>query len=175
MQSQSLRPSNYTPNETQKTRYKIRSANDARRVAHNGRWPCQSIPLATKLRDIQPSKRHVHLIEIKYCVDTSPTQQSEKAQEQHKRKTLHTSLLGATGTIYSSHKRNPLHSLGVTGLHVTALMKTLSLHAIRSATRIIQMRRDIGRNPHKYMSNTPGGAQASASRPPRSPLRAPLI
>ena len=126
MQSQSLRPSNYTPNETQKTRYKIRSANDARRVAHNGRWPCQSIPLATKLRDIQPSKRHVHLIEIKYCVDISPTQQLEKAQEQHKllmpcllghRKTTNTILLGATGTIYSSHTKNPLHSLGDTALH----------------------------------------------------------
>ena len=28
------------------------------------------------------------------------------------------------------------------------------------------MRRDIEHDPHKYLSNTPGGMQASASQPP---------
>ena len=48
----------------------------------------------------------------------------------------------------------------------TALIKQLSLHAIRFA-KIIQIRQDIKYNPHKYMSNIlGGGVQAFAFQPP---------
>jgi hypothetical protein len=44
-------------------------------------------------------------------------------------------------------------------------MIKISLHAINSATKIIQMRWDNEYNPHKYLSNTPGGVQGFASQP----------
>ena len=62
-----------------------------------------------------------HLIKIKYCVDTSPTQQVEKAQEQHKffmsyllghRKSSAPLYWGATGTIYLWEACNKSTALG---------------------------------------------------------------
>jgi len=64
-------------------------------------------------KDIPRSRRHIHLIEVKYCEDTRPAFQLEASRSQHKdlckslqgaRITLHTVdcdsiLLGVGGTI----------------------------------------------------------------------------
>jgi hypothetical protein len=58
--------------------YQTRSANNARRVARNNLADgvANPYPLAMKPRDMQPNKHDIYLIETKYCVDTSPTQQA---------------------------------------------------------------------------------------------------
>ena len=55
--------------------YQSRSAINAGRVASDNLadGAANPYPPAMKPRDIQPNKRDIHLIGIKYCVDTSPT------------------------------------------------------------------------------------------------------
>ena len=47
-------------------------------------------------QDLFPERRHIHLVEIKYCEDTRPGNQLAAAQEQHR--VLHEQLDGAQVT-----------------------------------------------------------------------------
>eukprot|EP00983_Pelagomonas_calceolata_P033894 1061917-Pelagomonas_calceolata.AAC.1 len=64
--------------------------------------------------------RHIHLIETKYCEDTSPGAQLEAAQQQHSELckklqgaeiTIHPILLGVGGTIYTAHTLDQFRKL----------------------------------------------------------------
>ena len=72
------------------------------------------------VQDLPPSTWNVHLIESKYCDDTRPESQLQKATEQHRRLvailkaqgcskvSLHVILIGVMGIVYKSHTDTPL-------------------------------------------------------------------
>ena len=81
---------------------------------------------------------HVHLIKFKYCDDTRPESQLQKATEQHKRLvailkaqgcskvSLHVILMGMMGTIYRSHTDTPLSKLGLAKTYSVSTAKPRS-------------------------------------------------
>ena len=150
--NQQLRPKRIPTNT-----YQTRSANYARRVAHDNLadGAANPYPLAMKPRDMQPYNRDIHLIEIKYCLDTFPTQQAEKARE--RRKLLMPRLLGHCKPVchparsnrhllQQPHKEPTPQPWSYWSTRHSTYEKT-SLHATRSAAWIIQIRRDNERNP----------------------------
>jgi hypothetical protein len=99
-----------------------RSANNARRFARDNlaNGAANPYPLAMKPRDMQPKKCDVYLIEIKYRVDTCPTQQTEKARLQHK--LLMPRLLGTAKPFAPSCQEQQAPSTAaIQGTHSTAL------------------------------------------------------
>ena len=101
------------------------------------RWSCQSTRLAypwlaMKPSNIQTNKRDIHQIKIKYCEDTSPIQQAEKAREQHKLCLTRAPQNPPNPPARSNrhHLQQPHkalhHCLKATGLHATALMRKLA-------------------------------------------------
>ena len=164
-----------TPQKESKNTYQIRSANNARRAARDNlaNGAANSYPLAMNPRDVQKNKRGIHFIENKYRRHFPYSISSQKRDKNNisclclaysDTAKLYTILLGATGTIYISHTRNSLHSLGVTGLHATALMKKLRLHAfsqVRNKNQSDETRHRT-QSPKQLATNTPGNVQAFA-------------
>jgi hypothetical protein len=96
--------------------------------------------------------RRVTLIEIKFCPDTLPGAQLERARTQHKALSdLLTSsgstvrvlpiLLGIGGTMYQRHTQQALWDLGIPHTRTTRLLHELSQLAIQKAVALIGMRR----------------------------------
>jgi ribonuclease HI len=94
------------------------------------------------------------LVEIKYCTDTRPQDQLERATAQHqgllqrlKQSAPNTEaklvviLLGSAGYIYRTHTKEQLQGLGVTGPLLKSLMTNLHVQAIKSLTQIVNIRR----------------------------------
>jgi hypothetical protein len=96
-------------------------------------------------------KYHVTLVEVKYCRDTDPTQQQDKAQTQHKKlekllvKAGHkvkviTIMLGVGGTIYKDTK-NKLVQLGIDPIAAKKVISKLHKFAVKAVKQVMTIRR----------------------------------
>jgi hypothetical protein len=79
-------------------------------------------PRQHRTKDLNKTRRDIHLVKIKYCEDSRPQNQLNAAKEQHKdlcnilqgaSVTLHIILLGVGGTIYNTHTLKPFKELGL--------------------------------------------------------------
>ena len=112
------------------------------------------IPDGMLFRPATPMKRSKYIIiEIKYCRDSDPTPQMDRANQQHtalceaikqhdQEATVKivTIPLGVSGAIYT----NTLHALkelGVNGRQQKQVTRALHFHAVRSLTSILRYRR----------------------------------
>jgi hypothetical protein len=127
-----------------------------------------------------PRHWEVHILEFKYCEDTRPQIQCEKAEAQHAtlihrlqsqkyhKLKLHTILNVVMGTIYTEYTDQPLQDLGL-DFHQTAKVTTrLNQHAVQFASKLIQTRRAMQYN-KTYATTTVGlgvDMDASARNPP---------
>jgi len=91
----------------------------------------------------------VKIIEIKYCTDTKPDDQLQRAKEQHldlvqqliahgylaDMITIITLLIGVSGTIYKKHTQEALKSLGVAHTQVKTCVSKAHKEAYQIAAR----------------------------------------
>jgi len=121
-------------------------------------------------------------IEFKFCEDTRPEAQLNRAREQHSmlvsnlprqsynRVHLHTILCGVMGTNYTHYKDSPLQSLGLDDWLIINAKKSYqrAKHSIKHATRLIQTRYALqySKSPQTNGAGQVVGVDASACNPP---------
>jgi len=124
--------------------------------------------------------RRFTLAEVKYCVDTKPQDQLDRAKAQHAalacrlkqapNTTVDTVviLLGNAGYIYETHTKEQLARLGIQGSALKSLLTNLHVQAIKSLTTIINIRRHGERKQHRRQlkRSTPGQHRAPRPRKP---------
>eukprot|EP00983_Pelagomonas_calceolata_P124441 1161106-Pelagomonas_calceolata.AAC.12 len=115
--------------------------------------PTQRTSGANRVRQphqLNANRRHVHLIETKYCEDTRSGQQLEAAQGQHanlcnltnaKAVTLHVILLGVGGTCHSEHTLNQFEQLGLDHQSANQLARKIHAHSVMYANKLVTTRR----------------------------------
>jgi hypothetical protein len=106
-----------------------------------------------KDKKLNPNQWEVHLlIEFKFCGDTRPDPQLQKAKAQHsmlivnlnkqgyREVKLHAILVGAMGTMYKDYTDEPLADLNLDYHEIKKLTHILNEHSIRHASAFIKTR-----------------------------------
>jgi hypothetical protein len=129
--------------------------------------------------DTDGTPRHKYtFIEIKYCVDTKPCDQHNKARAQHARlmSTIESApntqaelviiLLGTAGYIYNN-MHEQLRKVGVQGRALASLTTNLHVQAVKSLAGIIGTRRHQERKQNKrklyYSQNRASAVHATSN------------
>jgi len=109
-------------------------------------------PQTAPTKDLNKTRRDIHLVEIKSCEDTRPQNQLNAAKEQHKdlcnilqgaSDTLHIIFLSVGGTIYNTHTLKPFKELGLDSQRVKKLASKLHVHSVNFAAKLVHTRRAL--------------------------------
>ena len=132
--------------------------------------------LLAKDKKLNPNQWEVQLIEFKFCEDTRPDPQLQKAKAQHsvlianlnrqeyREVKLHVILVGVMRTIYKYYTGKPLTDLNLDYHKIKKLTHKLNEHSIRHASALIKARYALQYN---TSNNSQGmGLGATAHNPP---------